>query len=524
MLKINKKIIISVGCMVVGFGGMFLYKNLTWVPEYSFAKAVETPIYGDRVDTRTLSEITYMQEMTGGVCSRSEKMASNRLIDERDGKYYWVTKLIGDVGDSASECWMTQNLDYDITKNGLSSSTSDLDISEWIPKEGEITIISADTVLSSDIWGNSDGDIRSYDPGNYVYTQPTIATNSCSSSKGLQECTSKGWQLVDKPWAPSEDSNFSKIIDDDNKVYNAHYLAGNYYSWAAATAGQAGDLVNSVSGEESTRSVCPKNWRLPFVGGERNSYNVLFSSYGNNSGLKYGNQDIRLSPLSFVYGGYVGSGSLYGAGSNGQYWTSTSYSKTHAWFLSFDRSKVNTYNAANGRSRGYSVRCVARNEVPDVKIPEIDNPDISVTVPRVITLDVSKSVEIATGTDKISTGEFVADVTSNSDYTLSLNAAEAGKEATSLVNMKDGRKIGEIEAISGGEQPSIGVSKWGIRKCGETCTGDYRGLSELGVSNTFAEGTAGTNKRTRFEVGIGIGPELPSGTYGTTIIVTASQK
>lgn len=47
----------------------------------------------------TLSDITYMQDMTPEICAASQENETKRLIDSRDGKYYWVAKLaMGTVG------------------------------------------------------------------------------------------------------------------------------------------------------------------------------------------------------------------------------------------------------------------------------------------------------------------------------------------------------------------------------------------------------------------------------------------
>ena len=57
--------------------------------------------------TTTLSDVMYMQDLTPVICKNSKENDTKQLIDERDGKIYWVTKLKDD------NCWMTQNLDYD---------------------------------------------------------------------------------------------------------------------------------------------------------------------------------------------------------------------------------------------------------------------------------------------------------------------------------------------------------------------------------------------------------------------------
>jgi hypothetical protein len=101
-----------------------------------------------------------MQEMTTAICSASEIGETKQLRDVRDGKYYWVTKL------KDNNCWMTQNLDLNLTTAGLTAATSDIS-SAWnssstYPPVRYETSISTSTVSSS-ITGT-----RSWDQGMYV--------------------------------------------------------------------------------------------------------------------------------------------------------------------------------------------------------------------------------------------------------------------------------------------------------------------------------------------------------------------
>ena len=63
-----------------------------------------------------------MQDMTHSICSNVDIEESElQLIDVRDNKIYWVAKL------KDGNCWMTQNLDLDMSSNTtLNSDTTDL--------------------------------------------------------------------------------------------------------------------------------------------------------------------------------------------------------------------------------------------------------------------------------------------------------------------------------------------------------------------------------------------------------------
>ena len=69
----------------------------------------------------------------------------------------------------------------------------------------------------------------------------------------------------------------------------------------------------------------------------------------------------RQSPLAFVYTGYYAydSGSLYGEGSLGRYWSRTTGSGTGAYGLYFNSSNVDPQNNYN-RGNGFALRCVGR--------------------------------------------------------------------------------------------------------------------------------------------------------------------
>jgi len=62
--------------------------------------------------------ITTMQEMTSSICKSAKENDSATLKDTRDNKTYKVTKL------KDGNCWMTQNMDYDITGKTLSVGTA----------------------------------------------------------------------------------------------------------------------------------------------------------------------------------------------------------------------------------------------------------------------------------------------------------------------------------------------------------------------------------------------------------------
>ena len=141
-----------------------------------------------------------VQSMQNFSCSSLGSDQQIQLQDSRDGKMYWVGKL------PDGNCWMTQNLDLDLsTSTTLTPADTNIS-SNWTPRTSTTTTISG---------YNSDTG-KSYDAGNQAY-----------------------------------EGSYN-----ENDPTTAHYLVGNYYQWSAATAGYTGT-------SQSTQSICPKGWTLP---------------------------------------------------------------------------------------------------------------------------------------------------------------------------------------------------------------------------------------------------------------------
>lgn len=148
----------------------------------------------------TISSAVCLQDVDSTVASTISSGVAYQLLDYRDGKTYFITKIGTDI-------WMTQNLDFNISASGtrLSPSTSDVT---------ENRTITADVSSS----------IRYVDGGDYYY------------ANGVTKTATTGLTDNDTAW---------------------HYHVGSYYSWDAAAAG-----VGATAGY-STESICPKGWTLP---------------------------------------------------------------------------------------------------------------------------------------------------------------------------------------------------------------------------------------------------------------------
>ena len=301
---------------------------------------------------RLMSEISSMQEMTPEFCA-SVTMDSPgntaRLKDERDGKYYWVAKL------ADGNCWMTQNLELDLSTSApLTSELSDV-TNSWTP--------TSNTYTSAQSGDGNNTTAQSYNLGKYVWKTPN-STGSCSGLGVYDFSNSKCqsyWQDVSSWTSMTEYRTDGVTYDANTQTYDAHYLAGNYYSWEAATAGTGHSYT--YSGSQAPDSICPKGFELPTSGDSFDStpgsfYNLL-NQYGLTSGSTSGDNNIVKTPLFFVRSGYVFPTLYLGeAGFRGRYWSSVASSSSGAYTLYFNSSNVDP-SFSEYRYEGLSVRCVA---------------------------------------------------------------------------------------------------------------------------------------------------------------------
>ena len=301
-----------------------------------------------------LMKQTYMQDMTPGGCAISNEGDTKQLIDKRDGKTYWVAKL------ADGNCWMTQNLDLDLVA-GKKLTPADSDTSSsWDP--GVTTLDTAQTSV------NSNTVVQSWDLGDVVWMTPDNSSG-CGGSFGDYDFATAGcdsyWQDV-SDWTPMTKYRTDGVTYDANsQTYDAHYLAGNYYSWEAATAGTGASVT--TRGDKAPDSICPTGWELPTSYSTYDStpgsfYNLL-SKYGLTSSPTSGNNNIVKAPLFFVRSGVADASLrfLSAAGRVGYYWSSVVHSLYFSYYLSLTSSDVEPtpLNGISSWMYGRSVRCVA---------------------------------------------------------------------------------------------------------------------------------------------------------------------
>ena len=315
----------------------------TSLPSGTYSNQVVVSVVANPAYVPNLTQISNMQDMTTEICKTSTVGQTNRLTDTRDGKLYWVAKL------ADNQCWMTQNLDLDLsTKTALTPDDSDVS-ANWTPAMSTQTVL-----VSGDFDRDTDGDngVRSFDPGMYANNNPTAWTD-CNNYWSGGSCSN--WTNVSNmsPMTEIRDES-TNIVDANNNTYDAHYLAGNYYQFNAATAGTGASVTNQY--DDASSSICPKGWRLP-SSGDINDTNDFYALTTGNSVTT--GSTLSKAPYYFIPAGYVYSGSLISAGDYGYYWSSTADSSYVAYFLLFLSSDVIPFGSYP-RDGGFSVRCLAR--------------------------------------------------------------------------------------------------------------------------------------------------------------------
>lgn len=345
--SVTKKLTLFYGARVNSSAAEDFYGNTVTLSVVAQPRTVTTTV-------TKFNGITTMQEMTSIICKNAAENDTARLRDTRDGKYYWVTKLLD------GNCWMSQNLDFNISTSNVTTATSDV-TSNWTSSS---TYPARATVTSMTAGSTTNTETYSWDLGDYVIIDPTATTACTANNTGLSACTGQ-FIAVGSRTASTDPNFYQKNGATYNATeYDAHYLAGNYYQWNAATAGTGGTITN----QNATGSICPKNWKLPSSGDNttKGTLGYLLSQYGvasslsGTSSVNNNTYNIVQSPLFLVRSGYIWTSDrqFYNAGLIGRYWSSRAYSSTDsAYYLTFNNGSVGS-SGHNSRYNGYSLRCL----------------------------------------------------------------------------------------------------------------------------------------------------------------------
>lgn len=288
----------------------------------------------------TIDSIICMQDISttnkSSVLSSMIEDGQYQLLDSRDGKEYYVSKL------KDGNIWMTQNLDHDIDAN-RTYTPADTDIPEdWTPWMS--TRVTSDTSWPGEMYDAENGEWKSF-------------TN-----------WSQSYDPGDKIWDGEISGSGTITIDNMDQGSNLHYHIGNYYNWVAATA-QNENEVKDVYYEDFNQSICPAGWRLPSEPengspASKGSFIYLLEQYGfENNGDSLSNNEMLLyqEPFYLTHSGYYSSSSSYNTGYEGYYWTSRRYENVLSRNIMVNPDGYSAHVTIRyDNAVGQSVRCLTR--------------------------------------------------------------------------------------------------------------------------------------------------------------------
>lgn len=365
----------------------------TTLPAGTYGNVLVISAITNPVEITSMDQIFFMQDITPELCANATMEQQRQLTDTRDGKSYWVAKL------KDGNCWMTQNLALDIPAEGLRSSDTDI-TEDWNSDAKYPPIATTDVIANVDGSGTQAAtQALSWNLGKWVTAIP-FYNKSCPVTKDISTCENFGYvNVADSEWRGDysagmgdftlpDGANFNGYIaaNQSSKTYDAHYLVGNYYNYAAATAG------TMVAPGVATGSICPKGWRLPYQrGNDVNKEGVAYSlllhygvedkvtSTGSEANQSFWTDGVRYSaykaPLYIFPSGMIAA-QIYDeiledgqyrrifSGNLGLYWST--YAKTILETITFGISQNGPMvpAAANPTFNGNHVRCLVSSTQP----------------------------------------------------------------------------------------------------------------------------------------------------------------
>ncbi len=302
-----------------------------------------------------LSKITYMQEVTAEVCANTRTVTASetttvpqyRLIDNRDGQAYWVAKL------ADGKCWMTQNLNLNLTNNYSYDVVQPYQSTEL--QSTELMGGSTTKPFSGIVLTDADTDLNTETSYNVLDNNTIHTTGNIFFNGKEAECQKSKDDHIDGLWfGDAAEELCPELFTGDNELTGYHGRVGVFYDDSVATAGwDASVHVYGNNTSYSENSICPRGWTLP----EETDYDNLGSTYSNVNNF-FG------APFYFVPAGKVS-----GDRNN---WTFreigwTAYMQVRQWGHANGIS-VDTYRASDYEISKTAIQAISRrNDASDKK-------------------------------------------------------------------------------------------------------------------------------------------------------------
>ena len=313
----------------------------------AFENAGKQKVHATDPLTGETGEYYKMQDMTSSICNAANVFGAAselELVDTRDSKLYWVTKLRTDaIDDTVGQCWMTENLDLDLeaTPTNVAALTSE---NTNLKLYGSMGYTAANGYICSNDSPTCENGIITWTP-----VRSTLTIDNIS-----------GWVAnYSSPYS------YDRGLSTPNGTMNGHGYTGNYYNWVAANASGSYNGHTDIS-QVAANSICPKGWRLPNA--RAYEFSKLLYAYGitknDTNGSGYAGTatssyaKMSASPLYFARAGDISSGYISGSSGAGYYWSSAINIDAYAYHLQFTKDNVypSTYVFKN---YGMSIRCLA---------------------------------------------------------------------------------------------------------------------------------------------------------------------
>ena len=323
----------------------------------------------------TIDNLEYMQNFANLTADEKTEVLDSmvqdqqyQLVDERDNKVYYVSKL------ADGKIWMTQNLDLDLDSN-TTYTHADTDLGWGGTLDATATWTPAESTKTADANGEFPDWINNYiapvsaDPGDWYYAGYD-GTNLLPSEYVIY-LTSTNRDTVGGVTTVYNDANHTNAYFSDSpfNTNGVHGHVGNYYNWSAAvarndTSNYSGDSIGDISNNPQT-SICPAGWRLPTISNESDAVDGSTNEFARlnrlyNNALTSTSSGLEASPLFFTRNGSIDGGLLRHSGYAGMYWSSTYDKPNYAYLLTFDNFYVGPRHAGIFLFEALPVRCVMR--------------------------------------------------------------------------------------------------------------------------------------------------------------------
>ena len=260
-----------------------------------------------------------LQEWRG--CDSMSQGDVTALTDTRDGNTYAVAKYADD------KCWMMENLRLDLSDTNVVINNSNTNK----PTSSFVTAANA---------------------------HPASSNSFCTgTNSGCVTRIYHNTNNINRNLTPAYDTNDSS---------SSWYSYGVYYNYYTATAGNGGYSF-ATGGATVNGDICPAGWKLPTAytrNDELAKLDLAYDGTGNNQTTEptgsAASARWRSYPLNFIYSGEQNGTSGYNRGISAGMNTASNSSAARSINLWVRSNAVSMVNNSTAKSRGQTIRCVAK--------------------------------------------------------------------------------------------------------------------------------------------------------------------